>query len=107
METGNYPPGAQYDSEAPYNQTDVETVRKDFELFISLTKTITLEVPRNSDDCERFQAYQEQFIGPDEIADYLGIELRVAGVAPTEGLKRIIEDSKGFEVTDFDLIEAR
>lgn len=57
IESGYYPPGAQFDSNAPYNQRDPEPVEVDVCISQTLHKSTTISttdyVAEECEDCER------------------------------------------------------
>lgn len=83
MESGYYPPGAEYDPDAPWNQTDPEPIEIDASVSTSLSKSIKLEVTDYinngpdedgcSDidfrDCNLKQAFNETYRSIKEILD--------------------------------------
>lgn len=60
MESGYYPPGAEYDPNAPYNQTDLP--EKEIEVLVSVTLSKTVKV--------RVSDYKIADCGKDEDGDY-------------------------------------
>lgn len=60
MESGYYPPGAEYDPNAPYNQVDLP--EKEIEVLVSVTLSKTVKV--------RVSDYKIADCGKDEDGDY-------------------------------------
>lgn len=60
MESGYYPPGAEHDSNAPYNQVDLP--EREIEVLVSVTLSKTVKV--------RVNDYKVADCGKDEDGDY-------------------------------------
>ena len=55
----NYPPGAKYDPNAPYNEKErgIETVK--LEVSVTISKDIELEVPKDPSNFETHEILQD------------------------------------------------
>lgn len=98
MESGYYPPGAENDPNAPYNQSDPETEIKEFEVTITLTKTIPIEVTSDLDSSdqrdEAMEYIKTEVCLPHELATF---------VEKDRVTKHFIEDSSDWELTEIDI----
>ena len=88
MESGGYPPGAEFDPRAPYNQVDLPEKEIEVTVSITLSKTIKVlvndyEVDVDADEDGMYQTYdfsncdlqgavEKQYPTPDKILDCLG-----------------------------------
>lgn len=124
MESGGYPPGAEFDPRAPYNQ--VELPEKEIEVTISVTlsKTVkimvddyTVEDGADEDggylsydfsECDLHKAVEGQVVLPQNLAEYTermfnhDLNLKAAGMP--RHLKDAIADCTGWTVDDMEVI---
>ena len=73
--SGYYPAGAQYDSSAPYNQTDPEAVEKDINYSCNICRDATVETTDyKSGPCEKdedgFVSFYDDFSETDWVAAF-------------------------------------
>lgn len=114
-ESGYYPPGAEHDPRAPYNE--VETPEREIEVTVSVTlsKTVKIKVSDyeiidsgKDEDGEHFEdidysncdlksAVKEQITLPQDAYKYVGHPL-------FECAKKTYEDLKDWNVDDFEVI---
>ena len=98
---GNYPMGAQYDPNAPWNQEEPND--KEIEVTISLTisKTTKIVVPdiKDLDDSILKEAVKDQVVLPHEIE----IIKAISGNSSLD--KRVLKDLSDWIVDDFEVIE--
>lgn len=105
MESGYYPLGAQYDTDAPYNQEDTEE-EVEVTISITLSKTVTVTVDR--EDNNLVKAVEEQVVLPNNLAVFTermfshDLNLKAAGMPLY--LKDAIEDCSDWNVDDFEVI---
>ena len=114
MESGFYPPGAEYDSNAPYNQ--VELPEKEIEVTISVTLSKTMKVmvddyriERNDygnfinydfSDCDIHQAVKDQLVLPQDLAKLIdSTEVKLS-----RSLEKAVSDCKDWDVDDLECI---
>lgn len=72
MESGYYPPGAEYDSNAPWNQVELPEKEIEVTVCISLSKTVKITVDDykkergkyDFSECDIYKAVEEQVILP-------------------------------------------
>lgn len=108
-ESGYYPPGAEFDSNAPYNQVDLSY--REIEVTVSITLSKTCKIAVN--DYEVEGNYDEE--GYYEDIDYSNCDLKraveeqiclpqnVFKVVPQKD-SNIIEDLSNWSVDDFEVI---
>ena len=98
---GNYPMGAQYDPNAPWNQEEPND--KEIEVTISLTisKTTKIVVPdiKDLDDSILKEAVKDQVVLPHEIE----IIKAISGNSSLD--KRVLKDLSDWIVDDFEIIQ--
>ena len=60
FETGYYPPGAEHDPSAPYNEVEPETYKAKYDIYATLSKTkVEIEMTHFS-DCDPEEQYSKQ-----------------------------------------------
>ena len=98
---GNYPIGAQYDPNAPWNEPELKEKEIDVTISITLSKTTKIVVPdiKDLDDSILKEAVKDQVVLPHEIE----IIKTISGNSSLD--KRVIEDLSGWVVDDFEVIE--
>lgn len=125
MESGGYPPGAEFDPRAPYNQVDLP--EKEIEVIISVTLSKTVKVMVNDyeveedadedgrylsydfSECDLNKAVEDQVVLPQNLAEFTermfnhDLNLKAAGMP--RYLKEAIEDCKGWTVDEMEVIE--
>lgn len=123
MESGYYPPGAENDPNAPYNQpSDPDPVAIEVTVSVTLSKVVTVEVDDygvevddydrvvdyDFSDCDLYKAVEEQITLPQNLAEYTermfkeDLDLKAAKMP--RFLKDAIEDGKGWCVDDFEVV---
>ncbi len=97
--SGNYPLGAAYDSNAPYNQVDEPEQDYDVKVEYVITKETTVSaVSEDALDGE----IEGKVISPLELIRELKIRLeKEYSASPTRHLKRMIKECDGWEQDDF------
>lgn len=125
MESGWYPPGAEFDPNAPYNE--VELPDKEIEVTVSVTLSKTMKVTVNDyivdegadedgyyreydfSDCDLHKAIEDQVTLPQDLAIFVermfnqDLNLKAAGMP--RYLKEAIKDCKGWNVDDFEVVK--
>lgn len=125
IESGYYPPGAEFDPRAPWNE--VEYPEKEIEVTVSVTLSKTVKVLVNDynveedadedgrhlsydfSECDLNKAVEEQVVLPQNLAEYTermfnhDLNLKAAGMP--KYLKDAIEDCKGWTVDEMEVIE--
>lgn len=109
IESGYYPPGAEYDKSAPYNE--VETPEKEVEVTVSITlsKTVKIKVSDyitsgvevdedgnkyediDYSECDLKKAVEEQIILPNKAYNYMVN-------------KKAYENMKDWNIDDFEVV---
>lgn len=123
MESGYYPPGAEHDPNAPYNQpSDQEPKEIEVTISVTLSKVVTVMVDDyevETDDygrvvnydfynCYLESAVEEQIVLPQNLAEFTermfkeDLDLKAAKMP--RYLKEAIKDCKGWNVDDFEVI---
>lgn len=124
MESGSYPPGAEFDADAPYNQVDLPEKEIEVTISVTLSKTVKVRVSdyrieegkdedgyyRTCDcsDCAIHDAVDNQIVFPQNLAEFTermfdhDLNLKAAGMP--KYLKDAIEDCKGWIVDDYEVI---
>lgn len=123
IESGYYPPGAEFDSQAPYNQVDLPDREIEVTVSITLSKTVkvsvndyTVDVDADEDgmyeahdfsSCDLNKAVDEQIVLPNNLAEYIermfnhDLNLKAAGMP--KYLKDAIKDCKDWCVDDYEV----
>jgi hypothetical protein len=103
FESGSYPAGAQYDSNAPYNEPEPKDVDVTVSLVISKTFTI-----QKYDDEDLYDAIDKQIVLPNNLAAVVStafdsdLDLKAAGMPLF--LKQAIEDSDDWFIDDCEIV---
>lgn len=125
MESGGYPPGAEFDPNAPYNQVDLPEKEIEVTISVTLSKTVKVmvddyEVEEDADEDGRYLSYdfsgcnlnkavEDQVVLPQNLAEFTermfnhDLKLKAAGMP--RYLKEAIEDCKGWTVDEMEVIE--
>ena len=125
MESGGYPPGAEFDSRAPYNQIDLPEKEIKVTVSVTLSKTVKVlvndySVEEDADEdgkylsydfseCDLYKAVEEQVVLPQNLAEFTerifnqDLNLKAAGMP--KYLKGAIKDCKGWNVDEMEVIE--
>lgn len=125
MESGGYPPGAEFDPRAPYNQVDLPEKEIEVTISVTLSKTVKVmvddyEVEEDADEdgrylsydfsnCDLHKAVEDQVVLPQNLAEFTekmfnhDLNLKAAGMP--RYLKEAIEDCKGWTVDEMEVIE--
>lgn len=111
-ESGYYPPGAEHDPNAPWNQVDNPEREIEVTVSVTLSKTVKIKVSdyqitdsgKDEDgeyfedidysDCDLKGAVEEQIVLPQEAYRYI----------TSSGNKSVKEELKGWNVDDFEVI---
>lgn len=124
MESGYYPPGAEFNPNAPWNQVDIPD--KEIEVTVSVTLSKTVKVNVNDykidggldedgpyyeydySECDLHKAVEEQVVLPQNLAEYtermFNHDLNLKAVGMPKYLKSALEDCKGWTVDDFEVV---
>jgi hypothetical protein len=124
MESGYYPPGAEFDPNAPYNQVDPPDREIEVTVSMTISKTFTVTVndyteesgidedgPYHSidySDCDLHKAVEDQVTLPTDLAGYTksifdkDLDLKAAGMP--RYLKQAIEDCEGWDIDEMEVI---
>lgn len=124
IESGGYPPGAEFDPRAPYNQVDLP--EKEIEVTVSVTLSKTVKVLVNDynveedadedgryvsydfSECDLNKAVEDQVTLPQNLAEFTermfdqDLNLKAAGMP--RYLKGAIKDCKGWNVDEMEVI---
>lgn len=124
MESGYYPPGAEFDSNAPYNQTDLPKEEIEVTVFVSLSKTVRIKVndykvEQDADEDGKYYSYdfstcniqkavEEQIVLPQNLAAFTETmfiaDLDLKAAKMPRYLKEAIKDCKDWNVDDYEVI---
>lgn len=124
IESGGYPPGAEFDSRAPYNQVDLPGKEIEVTVSVTLSKTVKIVVDDyeveddwdedgryvsyNFSNCDLYKAVENQIVLPQSIAEFTermfnhDLDLKAAGIP--KYLKNAIEDCKDWVVDEMEVI---
>lgn len=124
MESGYYPPGAEFNSDAPYNEVDLPEEEIEVTVSVTLSKTVKVRVNDYDFDvdadedgnhllydfskCNLHEAVEEQVVLPQNLAIFTermfnhDLNLKAAGIPMY--LKNAIEDCKGWCLDDYEVI---
>lgn len=124
MESGYYPPGAEHDPNAPWNQPpDPEPKEVEVTISVTLSKTVTVLVDDYEVECDDYdrvvdydfsncdlhQAVEDQITLPQNLAGVteklFNEHLNLVGAKMPKTLKDAIEDCKDWCVDDFEVIQ--
>ena len=102
-ESGNFPLGAEFDPEAPYNEKVNNPIDVDLDVSITLHKTLTVSVDDydidngevSFDECDFKGAVKQQKILPNESYKYINGNTRKG--------KKAISDLKGWEMENIEI----
>jgi hypothetical protein len=125
MESGYYPPGAEFDSNAPYNQVDPE--EKEIEVTVSMTisKTFTINVTDYEEEygidedghyhnvdysnCDLHSAVKDQITLPTDLPLFVkrifNADLDLKSAKMPLCLKQAINDCEYWDIDDFEVIQ--
>lgn len=124
MECGGYPPGAQYNPNAPYNQVDLPEREIEVTISVTLSKTVKVMVDdyvveEDADEdgrylsydysnCDLQRAVEEQVVLPQNLAEYtenmFNHDLNLKAVGMPRYLKDAIADCKDWCVDEMEVI---
>lgn len=114
IESGYYPPGAEHDPNAPWNQKELPEKEIEVTVSVTLSKTVKIKVSdytitdfgKDEDgeyfedidysDCDLKKAVEEQIILPHKAYKTI--------MANTERSKKAYEDLKGWDVDDYEIV---
>ena len=124
MESGYYPPGAEFDPNAPYNQVDYPEREIEVTISVTLSKTVKVmvddyQVEEDADEdgrylsydyseCDLHKAVEDQITLPQDLAVFTermfdhDLNLKAAGMP--KYLKGAIEDCKDWSVDEMEVI---
>lgn len=124
MESGYYPAGAEFDTSAPWNQNSLPEKEIEVMVSITLSKPVKISVDDYSinvdetedgqylqydfSDCNLEEAVKNQIALPQDLAEYIDNILKYdepfKGANIPKHLKDAIEDCKGWNVDDYEII---
>ena len=124
MESGYYPPGAEFDSDAPYNQVELPEREIEVTISVTLSKTVKVtvddyDVDEGADEsgyyrdydyseCDLHKAVEDQVVLPQNLAEFTermfnqDLNLKAAGMP--KYLKGAIADCKGWNADEIEII---
>lgn len=124
IESGYYPPGAEFDPRAPWNQVDLPEKEIEVTISVTLSKTVkvsvndyTVEEDTDEDgrclsydysDCDLHKAVEDQIYLPQNLAIVTerlfdqDLDLKAAGMP--RYLKDAIKDCKDWNLDDFEVV---
>lgn len=124
MESGYYPPGAEFDPNAPWNQVDLPEREIEVTISVTLSKTVKVMVDDyeveedadedgrylsyNYDNCDLYRAVEDQVVLPQNLAEFTermfnhDLNLKAAGMP--KYLKDAIADCKDWSVDEMEVI---
>lgn len=124
IESGYYPPGAEFDPNAPYNQVDLPEKEIEVTISVTLSKTVKVmvddyQVEKDADEdgrylnydfseCDLHKAVESQVVLPQNLAEFTenmfnhDLNLKAAGMP--KYLRNAIADCKGWTVDDMEVI---
>ena len=124
MESGYYPPGAEFDPNAPWNQVDLPEREIEVTISVTLSKTVKVmvddyEIDMDADDdgrylsydfsnCDLNKAVEDQVVLPQNLAEFTermfnhDLNLKAAGMP--KYLKDAIADCKDWSVDEMEVI---
>lgn len=124
MESGSYPPGAQYNPDAPWNQVDLPEREIEVTISVTLSKTVRVtvddyQVDEGTDEdgyyrsydyseCDLNKAVEDQVVLPQNLAEYTerifehDLNLKAAGMP--KYLRNAISDCKDWSIDDYEVI---
>lgn len=124
MESGYYPPGAEFDTNAPYNQVELPEREIEVTVSVTLSKTVKVvvddyQIEEDADEdgrcfnydfseCDLHKAVEDQVVLPQNLAEFTermfnqDLNLKEAGMP--KHLKGAIADCKGWNVDEIEVI---
>ena len=127
MESGYYLPGAEFDSNAPWNQVDLPEKETEVTISVTLSKTVkvmvddyTIEEDADEDgrylsydfsECDLHKAVEDQVVLPQNLAEFTermfdhDLDLKAARMPMY--LKDAIEDCKGWCVDEMEVVSEK
>lgn len=100
---GNYPIGAQYDPNAPWNEPELKEKEIDVTISITLSKTTKITVHTLDDTNNLDSDYLKECV---ESLVYLPHEIKLISMLPDVTIpSKIIEDFDNWIVDDFEVIQ--
>lgn len=122
MESGYYPPGAEFDIDAPWNKQELPYKEVDALVTITISKVIPLKVNDykvdTSENCEKYDfskcnfydALDKQVTLPQNLAYYteniFKYDLDLKAAKMPRYLKETLEDCSGWDVESINIEEA-
>ncbi len=119
--SGDYPPGAEFDPDAPWNEVDLPEREVDVTVSVTLSKSFkvavsdyTVERTYDEDgyyededysECDLYKAASEQIVMPQDLADCIEKLCKDAGIELPSNIKRVLEDCKKWSVDDIEVIK--
>jgi hypothetical protein len=106
MESGYYPPGAEFDSTAPYNEEPQDEEEIEVTISLSISKNFKLSSKNHENDLHNL--VDNQVTLPIDLADCVNsifkydLDLKAAGMPLY--LKMVLEDCSDWNVDDFEII---
>lgn len=124
MESGGYPPGAEFDPRAPWNEVEYPDKEIEVTISVTLSKTVKVmvddyEVEEDADEdgrylsydfsnCDLHKAVEDQVVLPQNLAEFTermfdhDLNLKAAGMP--RYLKEAIKDCKDWSVDEIEII---
>lgn len=113
IESGYYPPGAEFDPNAPYNERSLPEKEIEVTISVTLSKTVKIHVDDyiptkeyiddegymesiDFSECDLKSAVEEQIILPQHAASFLTVN--------TKATKKAFKDLKDWNVDDFEVV---
>lgn len=101
---GNYPAGAQYDPNAPWNQSDIEEKEIEVTISITLSKTTKVIVPTYNGHIDAIENDDLKSYVKDQI--YLPHELPLLAILPEVTIpEKMVKDFSDWNIDDFEVIK--
>lgn len=121
IESGSYPPGAEFDNNAPYNQEDLPEEEVEVTISVTLSKNVKVKINdykvHDSMDGTPYLEYsdyalkkavEEQIVLPQNLAEFtermFGYDLGLKEAGIPRYLKEAIKDCKGWYIDDMEVI---
>lgn len=125
MESGYYPPGAEFDTNAPYNQVELPEREIEVTISVTLSKTVKITVDDYNVDegvdedghycsydyseCNLHKAVEDQVVLPQNLAEFtermFNQDLNLKAVGMPKYLRSAIIDCKDWNIDEFEIIK--
>lgn len=122
MESGYYPPGAEFDPNAPYNQVEPEEIEVEVTVSVTLSKTFKItttnyEVDEGRDENGYYRSLEygdltedveQQVTMPQDMGEFVRRsfinELALKNAGMSMAMRQAIEDSSNWNVDEMEII---